>query len=96
MVTARDDDVTIYVCSLGVVNAEMNQIAGHHEPWTLQGRNNATYYDEPQYPDTCETVRAIAQGDHAESVDCRISETRSWTPCFIGIWAPTASMRPPT
>ena len=69
MATASDDDITIYIASAGVQNAE--QIAGMPEPWTLPGSNNSRYYDEPQYGERCETVRAIAQGDRAELIDCR-------------------------
>ena len=69
MATASDDDITIYIASAGVQNAE--QAAGMPEPWTLPGSNNSRYYDEPQYSQRCETVRAIAQGDRAELVDCR-------------------------
>ena len=69
MATASDDDLTIYIASAGVQNAE--QIAGMPEPWTLPGSNNSRYYDEPQYSERCDTVRAIAQGDRAELVDCR-------------------------
>ena len=69
MATASDDDITIYIASAGVQNAE--QIAGMNEPWTLPGSNNSHYYDEPQYGERCETVRAIAQGDRAELIDCR-------------------------
>ena len=69
MATASDDDITIYIASAGVQNAE--QAAGMPEPWTLPGSNNSRYYDEPQYSQRCETVRTIAQGDRAELVDCR-------------------------
>ena len=69
MVNAIDDDITIYIASAGVQNVE--QIAGFAEPWTLPGSNNSHYYDEPRYTERCETVRAIAQGGHAEPVDCR-------------------------
>ena len=69
MATASDDDITIYIASAGVQNAE--QIAGMPEPWTLPASNNSRYYDEPQYGERCETVRAIAQGDRAELIDCR-------------------------
>ena len=64
MGTACDDDVTIYVASGGVQNTELT--AGLHEPWTLPGRNDTQYYDEPQYSERCETVRC------AELVDCRV------------------------
>ena len=69
MATASDDDITIYIASAGVQNAE--QAAGMPEPWTLPGSNNSRYYEEPQYSQRCETVRTIAQGDRAELVDCR-------------------------
>ena len=69
MANAIDDDVTIYIASAGVQNAEM--MAGFAEPWTLPGSNNSRYYDEPRYSERCEIVRAIAQGDRAQLVDCR-------------------------
>ena len=69
MATASDDDITIYIASAGVQNAE--QAAGMPEPWTLPGSSNSRYYDEPQYSERCQTVRTIAQGDRAELIDCR-------------------------
>ena len=49
MANAIDDDITIYIASAGVQNAE--QMAGFAEPWTLPGSNNSysNYYDEPRY-----------------------------------------------
>ena len=77
MATATDDDITIYVASAGVQNAEM--MAGMAEPSTLPRSNNSKYYDEPRYSERCETVRVIAQGDRAELIDCRGPARRSLT-----------------
>ena len=41
MATASDDDITIYIASAGVQNAE--QAVGMPEPWTLPGSNNSRY-----------------------------------------------------
>ena len=88
MATASDDDITIYIASAGVQNAE--QAAGMPEPWTLPGSNNSRYYDEPQY--TASVVRQCAPSPRATAPSwstAEVSETRMSTTPSIATSART-------